>query len=106
MSKKLLQAKVEPVIDTVIGSRRGGVVTASLRLSHKSMQQAELQIALDANAFTRFVGYGLSESDTKRANITVEEAMESEALMYEKCRTEAEQSYGESFDDPNYPPEQ
>lgn len=39
------------------------------------MSQAELQIALDANAFTRFVGYGLSESDTKRANITVDEAM-------------------------------
>lgn len=43
------------------------------------MSQAELQIALDANAFTRFVGYGLPESDTKRANITVDEAIVSNA---------------------------
>ena len=43
------------------------------------MSQAELQIALDANAFTRFVGYGLPESDTKRASITVDEAIVSNA---------------------------
>lgn len=39
------------------------------------MSQAELQVALDANSFTRFVGYGLPESDTKRAKITVDEAL-------------------------------
>lgn len=66
------------------------------------MTQAELTIALDADAFTRFASV-LPEKDTKRANITIEEAERDE--MYEKCRTEAEQSYGDSFDDPNYPPE-
>lgn len=43
------------------------------------MSQAELQIALDANAFTRFVGYGLPEKATKRANIMVDEAIVSNA---------------------------
>lgn len=69
-----------------------------LYISQKSMTQAELSIAIDADAFTRFASV-LPASDTKRAKITVEEAEESEKLMYEKCRTEVEESYGESHDD-------
>lgn len=43
------------------------------------MRQAEVTVALDADAFTRFIGYGLPEESTKRYNLTMEEAIDNHA---------------------------
>lgn len=63
------------------------------------MTVEDVEVAVQANPFIRFVGGGFPERDTKRANISVgnsEALTEISELMYEKCRTEAE---GEAFDD-------